>query len=229
MGFFSKNRNCSQGSNFRFNNHGNRHSGRHIERIVMGLGIFHDDYRLIANPVDVHNATLKQMITSLPDQVGGTGTNLTAGLLGAVRMADRAPAGCLKKTVIVLSDGVPNIDENGLFNAICQARKSDLTIHTIGFGDPGTSHYDPKLLERIAKATNGSFLPVDSLRSLSKALVDHSLEQNRRNDQKEITVLAIDCSLSMTAPMEGKRRIEVVVEALMHLLSYKQQDGVGLS
>jgi Mg-chelatase subunit ChlD len=39
----------------------------------------------------------------------------------------------------------------------------------------------------------------------------------------ETTVLVIDCSPSMTLSMGNRQRIEVVVEAITHLLHYKQK------
>ncbi|HEY6945393.1 MAG TPA: hypothetical protein VI431_09670, partial [Candidatus Acidoferrum sp.] len=39
----------------------------------------------------------------------------------------------------------------------------------------------------------------------------------------ETTVIAVDLSGSMTSPMEGRRKIEVVEQALMQLLLYKQR------
>jgi hypothetical protein len=225
MALFSHTSNRNQGrkNNHNYAGNGFTRPGRRYGADMIGLGIFHDDYRLIANPVEAHNAKLQELITSLPDQVGGRGTNLTAGLLGAVRMADRAPAGCLRR-VWVLSDGDPNTDVDGLYRAVDEARKRRININTIGFGNPGARQYDPELLKRISKAThNGRFVPVDSLRSLSRTLVGNQTSHHRRHHRQEITVMSIDCSLSMNTDMEGKRRIDVVVEALTHLLHYKQQ------
>jgi hypothetical protein len=223
MALFPHNNHRTQGTRRRSNGHNSEHPGKRYGADMIGLGIFHDDYRLIAKPMEAHNAKLQELITSLPDQVSGRGTNLTAGLMGAVRMAERAPAGCLRR-VWVLSDGDPNIDVDGLYRAVEEARKRRININTIGFGNPGAREYDPELLKRISKAThNGRFVPVDSLRSLSRALVGNSRNHHHRHHRQEITVMSIDCSLSMNADMKGKRRIEVVVEALMHLLRYKQQ------
>lgn len=187
----------------------------------IGLVIFHDTARIIASPAEPHDHSLQERVCALPGLVGGSGTNLTAGIRSAMQLAMQSPAGCLRR-IWLLTDGKPNIEENGLWTAVEDARKCRININTIGFGDPGSRDYDPELLERIAKAThNGRFIPVDSLRSLSEALKKNN-GQNRHH-RREVTVMAIDCSPSMGWPMEKKQRIEVVVEALMHLLRYKQK------
>jgi hypothetical protein len=38
-----------------------------------------------------------------------------------------------------------------------------------------------------------------------------------------VTILAIDLSASMREPMEGRTKIEVVEEAIRHLIHYKQK------
>lgn len=188
----------------------------------IGLVIFHDTAFRIAEPSEPHDARLQERIVSLPSLVAGGYTNLTDGLRVAAQMASRAPAGWLRR-IWLLTDGAPNRELEGVWSAVNEARSLKININTIGFGDPGAPLYDPDLLNRIAAAThNGRFVPVDSLRALSAALVGEA-RPGRRHHRPEVTVMAIDCSLSMQDPMEGKRRIDVVVEALTHLLRYKQQ------
>jgi hypothetical protein len=186
----------------------------------MGIVIFHDSARTIVNPTALFDVALQEQIQKLPCQVSGSGTNLTAGLRAATRMAAQAPAGCLKR-IWCLTDGEPTREEDSLMDAVVEARNHRININTIGFGDPG--QYDAALLQRIAGAThNGRFVPVDSLRTLSDALTRNG-GHNRHQHRQEVTVMAIDCSPSMGSAMEGKKRIEVVVDAHIALLRYKQQ------
>jgi Mg-chelatase subunit ChlD len=68
---------------------------------------------------------------------------------------------------------------------------------------------------------------VQSLRELSAALVTNAPAGNkvhRHRHRAEYTVLAVDCSISMKSAMEGRTRIEVVREAVFHLLNWKQKN-----
>lgn len=52
--------------------------------------------------------------------------------------------------------------------------------------------------------------------------------RHRRNrsagpSSPEITVLVIDCRGSMAEPMEGRTKIAMVEEAILHLIHYKQR------
>ena len=107
-----------------------------------------------------------------------------------------------------------------------RAKNSYININTIGFGDT----YDELLLRQIASAThNGKFVPVNSLRELTNALVAYGGNGKNRNGgngkhrRMETTVFVIDLSGSMRDAMDGKTKVKVVEEALLHLLNYKQQ------
>lgn len=109
-------------------------------------------------------------------------------------------------------------------SVIAQAREAYINIMTIGFGDP--SAYDENLLRRISDATHrGAFVPVQSLRQLTDALIasDTGTNRKRHHHRAETTILCLDCSGSMLGPMEGRRKIDVVEEAVLSLLLYKQR------
>jgi len=150
------------------------------------------------------------------------GTNLTAGLRQGLTLLRQAPAGYLRR-LWLLSDGEPNVEVDGIFVAVADARIGRVNINTIGFGD----RYDRGLLERIAAATHrGRFVPVQSLRELTDALLAHPRPARgsaRSPHRSEVTVLAIDLSPSMRDPMEGRIKLAVVQEAVTRLLAYKQE------
>jgi Mg-chelatase subunit ChlD len=158
---------------------------------------------------------LQEQVQRLHQMLGGL-TNLTDGLRVAIQMASQSPIGTHRR-IWLLSDGYPNVDTDQVMNVAAQAYRHWVNVNTIGFGD----EYDAALLRRISEAThNGRFVPVHTLRELTAALVGNG--RRRHHCRTETTILAIDLSGSMAGPMEGRRKIEVVQEAILHLLRYKQ-------
>lgn len=189
----------------------------------IGLVGFHDVAFVIAYPALAHSAKLLDRSQSLHGRVGGSGTNITDGLRKSVEMLTSAPKGVLRR-IWLLTDGYPNRETGAIMSVVEQARRAYVNVNTIGFGNS----YDEGLLRQISSAThNGQFVPIRSLRELSMALTtgssNHSSEGRRRFHRAETTVLAIDLSPSMTEPMEGKTKVQVVQEAVLHLLNYKQR------
>jgi Mg-chelatase subunit ChlD len=217
----------------RQNNHRNGRYPRGPDKI--GLVGFNDKGFVISNPANAHSHTLVEPSQKLHEYVTGV-TNMTDGLLKGVEMCERSPRGVLRR-IWLLSDGYPNRENDGLMAMVERAKNSYININTIGFGDT----YDEALLRQIASAThNGKFVPVTSLRELTNALVaygsptksrhgDGNNGKNKRDGgngnhrRMETTVFAIDLSGSMRESMDGKTKVKVVEEAILHLLHYKQQ------
>jgi hypothetical protein len=122
-----------------------------------------------------------------------------------------------------LSDGYPNRETDQILSVVAEARAAWVNINCIGFGD----QYDEALLRRISEAThNGHFIPVRTLRQLSSALVagpNGNGREARHLHRAEVTILSLDLSGSMVMPMEERRKIDVVEEAVLHLLHFKQK------
>ncbi|MHC4176014.1 MAG: vWA domain-containing protein [Planctomycetota bacterium] len=187
----------------------------------IGIVGFHDRGFVIAKPAEPFAPWLLERSQRLQQKVGGC-TNLTDGLRRAVEMVRRTPRGILRR-IWLLSDGYPNRETSRLAGVVEDARRAWANLNTIGFGD----EYDGDLLRRISAATHrGKFVPVRTLRELTDALViatNGDSGPNRRHHRAETTILAIDLSTTMLDPMEGKTKIAVVEEAVLHLLHYKQQ------
>jgi len=190
----------------------------------IGLVGFHDFGFPIAMPADPFAAWLHERVNMLPSKVGGEHTNIADALRKSLDILAKAPPGALKR-IWLLTDGHSNLETEGILPVADKAREKWVNINTIGFGDP--SGYDEGLLRAISARThNGKFVPVQSLRELSTALIMNARTNRveRPRHRAEYTVLAVDCSGSMTQPMEGRQRIEVVREAIFHLLNWKQKN-----
>ena len=126
------------------------------------------------------------------------------------------------RRIWLLSDGLPNRETDQIIPVARQARRLYINVNTIGFGDS----YDEELLRAISATThNGKFFRVSSLRQLSEALIRSGAGNGPRktHEHAEATVICVDLSGSMVNPMGGKRKIEVLEEALLHLIHYKQR------
>jgi Mg-chelatase subunit ChlD len=189
----------------------------------IGVVGFNDHGFVIAKPAEAHNAWLQRCTQQLHTKVAGSSTNITDGLRKSVAVLQQTPMGMLRK-IWLLTDGLPNKEASAIMSVVAQARAAYVNIHTVGFGNP--HHYDENLLRRISDATHrGAFIPVQSLRTLTDALIasDAGTHRKRHHHRAETTILCIDLSGSMMGPMEGKRKIDIVEEALLHLLLYKQR------
>lgn len=212
-----------------FKNH-QRYSKRHFvsskiyapDRI--GLVGFHETAWIIAVPAEPHAAWLQMRTRELKSKANGKGTNITDAIRKGTEMLAGTPNGILRR-LWLLTDGESNREESKLWDVVAAARDAYININTIGFGDK----FDRTTLQRIAASThNGKFIAVSSLRQLTDALIAHSrphggLNKIRHHHRAETTVVCIDLSASMTEPMDGKMKIEVVQEALDRLILYKQQ------
>jgi Mg-chelatase subunit ChlD len=189
---------------------------------LVGLVGFHDQGFIVAKPAEPHAHWLQERVASLPKRVSGESTNMTDGLRKGLQLLEKTPRNRYRR-IWLLTDGKNRREQDKLMSIVAHARRLHVNINTIGFGNPGSIYYDPDMLKKISGAThNGRFVPVSSLRQLSKALKGGA-RFGLGNRKAETTVLVIDCSGSMTQPMGNQQRIEVVVEAITHLLHYKQK------
>lgn len=209
--------------------HRPQHTRRHATRTLyapdrIGIVAFNDTGFVIAKPAEAHAAWLQERTRQLHRKVTGCYTNIADGLRKAVAMLQATPRGVIRRCWL-LTDGYANKEAHAIMPVVDQARASYININTIGFGDP--HNYDAALLQRIAAAThNGKYLSVRSLRELTDSLIasDNGHRGSHRHRRRsECTVLCLDLSGSMTGPMGDRRKIEVVEEAILHLLHYKQQ------
>lgn len=191
---------------------------------LIAIAGYHDNGFVIAKPAPPHAAWLQARLQNLYKKVGGSGTNITDGLRKGIDILRRTPPGILRR-IWLLTDGYANRETDQIIPMAQKAFKNRININTIGFGDPGG--YDENLLRKIAATThNGKFIPVNSLRELTNVLIRSSKNSKgikRGKHRAETTVLVLDFSPSMSWAMEGKRRIDIVEEAVFRLLAYKQQ------
>ncbi len=184
----------------------------------IGLVGFHEHGFVIARPAEPFAPWLVERSQTLRQRLGGR-TNIADGLRQALHLLETTPPGIYRK-IWLLSDGEPNVEVESLGPLVAACHQSRVNLNTIGFGDA----YDELLLRRLAGATHrGKFVPVQGLRELTRALAETDLPARSGPRRSETAVLVIDCSGSMAEPMEGRSKIAVVEEAILHLIHYKQR------
>lgn len=184
----------------------------------IGLVGFHEHGFVIARPAEPFAPWLVERSQTLRQRLGGR-TNIADGLRQALHLLEATPPGIYRK-IWLLSDGEPNVEVESLGPLVAACHESRINLNTIGFGDA----YDELLLRRLADATHrGKFVPVQGLRELTRTLAETDLPARPGPRRAETAVLVIDCSGSMAEPMEGRRKIAVVEEAILHLIHYKQR------
>ncbi|WKZ15493.1 MAG: vWA domain-containing protein [Candidatus Jettenia caeni] len=187
----------------------------------IGIVGFKETGFVIARPAEAYSPWLQERTSNLYDKATGKGTNITDGLRKSIEMLRKTPIGVLRR-IYLLTDGIPNREEEELMPTVENARRAWININTCGFGDD----YDKDLLQKIASSThNGKFIPIESLRQLTDVLISDKNEggNNRHKHRSETTIFAVDFSQSMQDRMEDKSKIEVVEEAILRLLLYKQK------
>jgi Mg-chelatase subunit ChlD len=194
--------------------------GRAYGPDLLGLVGFNSAALTLVPPCSVFDGRLQEAVGKLPTHVGGR-TNLAGGLRESIKLLNQMPKGFLRRCWL-LSDGEANVEKEAIPAAIAEARAAWVNVNCVGFGDA----YDRPTLEAVAAGTHrGRFVEVHGLRALTDALLADQRpprSNGRRQHRVECTVLALDLSGSMSEPMEGRKKIEVVQEAVGRLLAFKQ-------
>lgn len=184
---------------------------------LIALVTFGDTATVVCDFVGAFDPKFVSSVLKLPGYVKGC-TNLNAGVLRAVHLLKNAPDGLYRK-IYLLSDGGENIGAEKTMQTVAFAKKNRINIVTIPFGK---FHDDIKKMQAIADAThNGKMMAAHDAEQLAKVF-KNTVPRSKGFSRGEASVFVIDVSASMSESMDGKTRIEVVVQALIGLIKYKQ-------
>lgn len=188
----------------------------------IGIVGFNDRGFVIAHPEGPYSTKLRSRSGILHTMISGSYSNIAAGLRESIRLVKVGSPGTHRR-IWLFSDGYANKDQEKIKTIVQEARHNHININVIAFGD----NYDDSLLRSICKDThNGKFIKARTLKEITDALSKGSNTNGRHNQhhhRSETTIICIDLSGSMVNPMGKKRKIDVVEEAMLHLLRYKQQ------
>jgi Mg-chelatase subunit ChlD len=187
---------------------------------MLALVVFNDNAKSIGGFVSAHDTAFIKAVHALPSAVGGSTTNITAGLRVANDMLARMPHG-LRRRIWLLTDGHAKCEVAGIWKEVHRAKAAYTNINALGIGDP--DEFDRDLLMRIAGATHrGRYYEPQTIAALGCAFRDGAAR--KVSHKGEATVFVIDASGSMVlGKMGDKTRIEAVREAMVALVNYKRQ------
>ncbi len=147
----------------------------------LALSIF-ADFAYVAVPLTYDKKSLLGLLQYI--EVGVAGQRQTA-LYEALFLSSNLfkDSKSKDKIAILLTDGLDTVNSIPLDIAISKAKKYDIKVYTIGIGQRGD--YDPKVLETIAKETNGKFFEANSIEKLQQIYKEiDSLEKSEIETDK---------------------------------------------
>jgi len=182
----------------------------------MAVVCFHGQAYILKGLTSPLDPSLFGVINGLPNHLGSY-TNMAAGLSKGYQILSKSPRGTNRR-IYLLSDGESDLSSiQPVVDKCIQAR---ININTIAFA----SSIGKDILKSIANQThNGQFFFARNLIELTDAIVPRPKANSSKVKNPEHTVFICDVSWSMNENLEGRRRIDAVVQALHGLLKYKQQ------
>ncbi len=128
----------------------------------LGLTIF-ADFAYIAVPLTYDKKSMVRLLKRVDVGVAGRQkTSLYEALFLSANLFKESKA--KERVAILLTDGIDNTNTVPLKVALNTLKKYKIKVYTIGIGRRGD--YDQKVLEKIAKETNGEFFGADSVAKL---------------------------------------------------------------
>lgn len=147
----------------------------------LALSIF-ADFAYVAVPLTYDKKSLLGLLEHI--EVGVAGQKRTA-LYEALYLSSNLfkNSKAKNKIAILLTDGLDNTDTIPLDVAIAKAKKYDIKVYTVGIGNQGD--YNPIVLQKIAKETNGKFYEANSVERIQQIYKEiNELEKSEIKTQK---------------------------------------------
>jgi len=154
------------------------------------IGVVSFDNRSdLAQPMTSNREDVIEVLRNLPRSGS---TNLAAGIEAAVAELERNGRPDSSRVIMLFTDGMSN--KNKAYDAAVEATKRGITIQTLllGSSDQGT-----RILDTIAWATGGSFLPVSDPEMLPEAFL------NLRTTGVDSVTLSVNGSEPVPARLAG--------------------------
>lgn len=128
----------------------------------VGVTIF-GSYAFSAVPLTYDMKSISFLLDFFDVGIAGDSTAIGEGIANATRVLEKGEA--KKKVIILITDGFQNSGEISIKDAVETAKKKGIIIYSIGIGDKNS--YDTKLLETIAKDSQGKSFSAQNAEMLS--------------------------------------------------------------
>ena len=142
------------------------------ERDRLGVVTFADHAGVRSGLTAMDNTGRERLRAALRDVAAGGSTNMHGGIEAAAALLLTAPAG-LRRVMVVLSDGQPNIGLASATDLAAYVRSLNVAVSSLGFG----LHHDENVLDAIATAGSGRYAyipdPVIARVELARAALAH--------------------------------------------------------
>ena len=151
-----------------------------------------------AKPIVPLTPVIARALLTAPNALeAGGNTNLTAGLRVARSWLRVLPRHIVRR-IVVLGDGEPNIETAALAEEVARCRADWISVDTVFCGDEPTGE---RVLRSISAATvGGHHFSATTYEQLKQLVVGAAARPHRRQGA---TVVAVDCSASMSSGMRG--------------------------
>ncbi len=148
------------------------------EGIKVGLGIFSGNVKIIANP-SLDRTKILNILNKLNTKKLEPGTAIGDAILSGIEVLSLNSSlnnrASFEKTIILITDGEANIGADPIF-ASAQAKVNNITIHSIGIGNPfGTiirgsilTRLDEFTLKEISSITGGYYFNAQNFQDMNK-------------------------------------------------------------
>ena len=129
----------------------------------IGVVLF-GDFAFIATPLTYEKEALSRMVSYLSLGMAGENTAIGDGIYESLVALDTSEA--KSKIIVLLTDGMHNSGLTSPKDAVALAANRGVKIYTIGMGR--AENYDQKMLEKIAKDSNGKFFQAQTKEALEE-------------------------------------------------------------
>lgn len=133
---------------------------------------FSDEAQVRCGMTAMDNAGRDRLRLALRDVYAAGSTNMHGGIGAAAALLLTAPAG-LRRVMVVLSDGQPNVGLSSASDLAAYVRSLGVAVSSLGFG----LHHDENVLDAIATAGSGRYAyipdPVIARVELARAALAH--------------------------------------------------------
>ncbi|MBN8644052.1 MAG: VWA domain-containing protein [Planctomycetes bacterium] len=142
----------------------------------------------------------------LPGMVAN-GTNYSDGLRKAIDLLAQAPPGFARE-IIVLCDGVDNVEREALLGQVHRARGMNARIDAVAIGHDKAGHsFDFSRLIAMTRPTGGRVMGVGSLKALQERFEGLAARGGRDLGRAVAKVLVMDVSPSMTEAWDRSTKL----------------------
>jgi len=145
----------------------------------VGVALF-GSYAFAAVPLTYDMKSINFLLNFFDVGIAGDSTAIGDGLRSGLRLLDKGEA--KEKVLILITDGYQNSGATSIQKAVENAKKMGVKIYTIGIGEK--RYFDAKLLELIAKETNGKMFTATNAKMLREVYKNiDSLEPSKIRSQ----------------------------------------------